>query len=110
MILYPGEKIHVIHRQLFVNDARRHFIGIVEECDGALVRANGFLFAMDTKSNQFVRRDTVRTRILSLLSDSVIINVLPEDVQIEQLTYQYRPGGDVLVTDGGDWHMDITHL
>ncbi len=24
MILYPGEKIHVIHRQLFVNDARRH--------------------------------------------------------------------------------------
>jgi hypothetical protein len=29
MILSPGETVHVIHRQFFEGDARRHFIGVV---------------------------------------------------------------------------------
>ena len=110
MILKPGEKLHVIHRQLHENDARRHFIGAVEECEGALARVKGYLFAMDAKLNQFVKRDTLRTRVIPLDSGSVIVNVLPEQVQIEKITYKYRPAGDVLVTDGGEWHLDVTHL
>ena len=110
MILKPGEKIHVIHRQLYDGDARRHFIGTIEACDGALARVKGYLFAMDMKLNQFVKRDTLRTRIIPLDSGSVIVNVLPEHVQIEKVAYKYRPAGDILVTDGGEWHLDITHL
>ena len=110
MLLATGEKIHVIHRQLFQGDARRHFVGTVEVCDGALARVNGYVFAADAKLNQFVRRGTIRTRIINLNSDTLIINVLPESVNIEQITYNYRVGGDVVVTDGSDWHLDITHL
>ena len=110
MILKPGEKIHVIHRQLYEGDARRHFIGTVEACDGTLARVKGYLFAMDMKLNQFVKRDTLRTRIIPLDCGSLIVNVLPELVQIDKVSYKYRPAGDILVTDGGEWHLDITHL
>jgi hypothetical protein len=110
MILKPGEKIHVIHRQLYDGDARRHFVGTVDACDGTLARVGGYLFAMDTKSNQFIKRDTLRTRIIPLDSAAVIVNVLPEKVQIEKIAYKYRPAGDILVTDGSDWHLDLTHL
>lgn len=110
MILKIGEKIHVIHRQFFSDDARRHFVGEVRAFEGALVRVKGYLFAMDKASNQFVKRDTLRTRIISLDSEGVIVNVLPDQVQIENITYEYRSIGDLLVTDGSDWHLDITHL
>jgi hypothetical protein len=31
-------------------------------------------------------------------------------VNIDKITYSHRPNGDVLVTDGTKWHLDITHL
>ena len=83
---------------------------MVEGCEGALARVKGCLFAMDPKSNQFVKRDSLRTRIIPLDSAGVIVNILPEQVHIEKITYKYRPAGDILVTDGSDWHLDLTHL
>jgi hypothetical protein len=110
MIINSGEKVHIIHRQLFEGDARRHFVGVVETCEFTLARVTGYLFAVDTKTNQFVRRDSLRTRVVPLDSSGVIVNILPEHVKIEKITYKYRPAGDILVTDGGDWHLDLTHL
>jgi hypothetical protein len=109
MILNPGEYVHIIHRQLFQGDARRHFVGTVEANDGSIVRVKGYLFAMDSTQSLFVRREQLRTRIVSL-DDAVIVNVLPSHVKIDKITYTHRPNGDVLVTDGTDWHLDITHL
>jgi hypothetical protein len=109
MILNSGEYIHIIHRQLFPGDAQRHFVGTVEAHDGSIVRVKGYLFAMDSTQSQFVRREQLRTRIVSL-DDAVIVNVLPSHVKIDEITYTHRPNGDVLVTDGTDWHFDITHL
>ena len=110
LLLESGEKIHVIHRQLFEGDTRRHFVGTIEGCEEGVARATGFLFAMDTNLNQFIKRDTPRTRIISLSCGSVIVNVLPKDVQIDKITYNYHAGGDTIVTDGGNWHLDISHL
>ncbi len=94
MMLKPGEKIHVIHRQLYESDARRHFVGIVEACEGSLARVKGYLFATDIKSNQFVKRDSLRTRLIPLDAAEVIVNVLPEQVKVEEITYKYRGPGD----------------
>lgn len=109
MILNSGEYIHIIHRQLFPRDAQRHFVGTVEAHDGPLVRVKGYLFAMDSTQSQFVRREELRTRIISL-NDTVIVNVLPAHVRIDEITYTHRPNGDILVTDGTDWHLNISHL
>ena len=109
MILNTGEYIHIIHRQLFPEDVQRHFVGTVESHEGTLVRVKGYLFAMDPKRNEFVKRPQLRTRIISV-SDRVIVNILPAQVQIERITYKQTPGGDIVITDGTDWHFDISHL
>ena len=109
MILNSGEYIHIIHRQLFPGDAQRHFVGTVEGHEGLLVRVKGYLFAMDSTQSQFVRREELRTRIVSL-NEAVIVNILPSHVKIDEITYTHRPNGDILVTDGTDWHLNITHL
>lgn len=110
MILKVGEKIHVIHRQFYAEDARRHFVGEVQECIGSLVRLKGYLFAVNKASNQFVRRNVVRTRIIALDSEGIIVNVVPNSVNVEAIKYEYRTAGDILVSDGSDWHLDLTHL
>jgi hypothetical protein len=109
VILNSGEYIHIIHRQLFPGDAQRHFVGTVEAHEGPLARVKGYLFAMDSTHSQFVKREPLRTRVVSL-NGAVILNILPAHVQIDQITYTHRPNGDVFVTDGTDWHLDITHL
>jgi hypothetical protein len=109
MILNNGEYVHIIHRQLFHDDARRHFVGTVESHEDAIIRVKGYLFAMDSTNSQFVRREQLRTRVVSL-NDAVIVNVLPAHVKIDEITYTHRPNGDIHVTDGTDWHLDITHL
>ena len=83
MILNTGEYIHIIHRQLFPDDARRHFIGTIESHEGPLVRVTGYLFAMDPTNNEFVRREQLRTRVISL-NDKVVVNILPARVQIDK--------------------------
>jgi hypothetical protein len=109
MIINSGEYIHIIHRQLFPEDVRRHFVGTVESHEGMLVRVKGYLFAMDAKRNEFVRRPQMRTRIISL-NDRVIVNILPAHVQIERINYKHQSNADIVMTDGTDWHLDITNL
>ena len=109
MILNTGEYIHVIHRQLFPGDAWRHFVGTVESHEGANVRVKGYLFAKDSAGSQFVRREQLRTRIISL-NDAVIGNIRPARGPIAHILYTQRPNRDVLVTDGTEWELDITHL
>ena len=108
MIINTGEYVHIIHRQLFPDDAQRHFVGTVESHEGTIIRVKGYLFALSS-NNQFVRREQLRTRLVSL-NDGVIVNVLPARVRIDQISYTHRPNGDIHVTDGSDWHLDITHL
>ena len=69
----------------------------------------GYLFALESRHNQFVRRKQLRTRIVSI-TDAAIVNVLLAHVKIDSITYSHLPNGDILVTDGTDWHLDITHL
>jgi hypothetical protein len=108
MIINTGEYVHIIHRQLFPYDAQRHFVGTVESHEGAIIRVKGYLFALSS-INQFVRREPLRTRLISL-NDAVIVNILPAHVKINQISYTYRPDGDIYVTDGSDWHLNVTHL
>ena len=99
MIINTGEYVHIIHRQLFPDDAQRHFVGTVESHEGTILRVKGYLFAMDSTNRQFVRREQLRTRVVSL-NEAIIVNILPSRVKIDQITYTHRPDGDIHVTDG----------
>ena len=113
MIIHPGEKIHVVFRQFFDGDARRHFVGIVEQCEGTVARARGYHFAEEVKLNRvvnFVRREDVRERIIPLGSEMLIVNILPKQVEIDKIEYKFDVSGVIRVTDGSDWHLDLSHL
>ncbi len=107
MILRPGEKIHVVHRRLFENDARRHFVGVVESYAKGEVRVMGHMFVLGGRANKlFQRKPDLRSRIFSVLAGAVFVNVLPEEVNLEGVVYEFHDNA-LRVTDGSGWHMDL---
>lgn len=109
MILEKGEKIHVIHRRHFEKDPHRHFLGVVEACENGVARVAGHIYTVDLVKFQFFRRPEIRTRIVSLISGDLLVNILPPSVKLEKVVYK-QEGKSVRVTDGGDWFMDISDL
>lgn len=106
-ILQPGEIIHVIHRRRFEKDVRRHFVGRVEACEAGVARAAGYVFVIDDLSQHlFTKRPDRRTKLVPFASGDVIVNVLPETVDIELVRYELD-GRKLWVTDGNDWKMDV---
>ena len=108
-ILSPGEKVHVIHRRHFESEPHRHFVGTVDVYEGGVARVTGHVFTVDTMTFQFIRRPELRTRIISASSGEVLINVLPPSVELEKIVYKIEAKA-VRVTDGSDWHLDISEV
>ena len=106
-IVAPGEKLHVISRQLFERDVRRHFVGEVMVAADALVRLQGYVFVYEPGRQHYVRRPEPRTRILGLGDGTQIVKLLPHDVAIEKLSYVLGPDGSLVLTDGRGFQMDI---
>jgi hypothetical protein len=106
-ILSPGEKIHVIHRRQLEKEVHRHFVGVVDAYENGVARVSGHVYTVDITKLKFFRRPEPRTRIISLLSGDAFVNVLPASVDLEKVIYHQESKG-VRVTDGSDWHLDIS--
>lgn len=109
MILQKGEKIHVIHRRRFESEARRHFVGVVEAYENGVARVTGYVYAVDRSKYVFVKRPEQRTRIISLLSGDLLVNVIPAKVDLEKVHYKVE-NKVTRVTDGGEWHLDLSEV
>lgn len=107
MILQKGEKIHVIHRRHYEKDHHRHFIGVVEDYDQGVARATGHVYTVDPVRFSFVRRAEPRTRLISIVSGDVLVNIIPEKVVLDKIVYKQERKA-VRVTDGSDWHLDLS--
>jgi hypothetical protein len=106
-ILSPGEKIHVMHRRRFEKDVRRHFVGEVERYEQGVARASGYVFVIDDLNKHlFVKRPDRRTKLVPLMSGDVIVNVIPQTVDLERVAYELKDRS-LVVTDGGAWAMDV---
>jgi hypothetical protein len=109
MILEKGEKVHVIHRRNFEKDPHRHFVGVVDAYENGIARVTGHIYTVDLVKFSFFRRQEQRTRIIPLGSGDVLVNVLPPSVDLAKITYKQEKKS-VRVTDGSDWHMDISEF
>ena len=106
-ILRPGEKIHVMHLRRFEKDVRRHFVGEVESYEQGVARASGYVFAIDDLSKHlFVKRPDRRTKLIPVMFGDVIVNVIPETVDVERVAYELKDRS-LVVTDGSAWTMDV---
>ena len=106
VVLQRGEKLHIISRRFFENDVRRHFVGEVEEISETAVRVSGYVFVLDKGRNEFVRHSDKRTRVFPLPDIGLIINVLPRDVEIDNVVYS-RVGQHMVCTDGDLFTMNL---
>ena len=101
-LLRPGEKIHLIHRRHFEQDARRHFVGEVESYEHGIARATGFVFVVDDLNKHlFVKRHDRRTKLIPISSGEVILNVIPECVDLARVRYELEERSLGLRTDKG---------
>lgn len=69
----------------------------------------GHVFTVDTTKFQYIRRPELRMRIISIVSGDLLINVIPPSVNLEKITYRQEKKG-VRVTDGSDWHLDLSEF
>ena len=109
MILRKGEKIHVIHRRLFEKEPHRHFIGVVEEYETGVAQVTGYVYTVDPVKFAFIRRAEKRTRIISVVSGDLLVNVIPPAVDLEKIIYK-QEAKSVRVTDGSEWRLDLSEF
>lgn len=109
MILEKGEKIHVIHRRVFEKDHHRHFVGVVQAYEMGVARVTGHVYTVDPVKFAYVRRPELRTRLISVISGDLLVNIVPPDVNLEKITYKQEKHA-VRVTDGSSWYLDISEF
>jgi len=110
MVLNPGENVFIISRRLFEKDLRRHFVGEVQESTDTVVRIRGYAFVYDDNSQDFVKRDELRTRIISLTDARCIINLLPGDANLEDIRYQIDDRNQRIITDGKTFQLNVSEF
>jgi hypothetical protein len=108
-ILGVGAKVHVVSRRAFPEDVRRHFAGVVQSCSGGVVRVEGYAFVLKGSTNEYERRTEKRVRVISLTDARNTINVLPETVRIDRLTYTFS-SGRLLMIDGDGYELELTEF
>jgi hypothetical protein len=110
MLLKKGEKVHVIARRLFEGDLRRHFVGEVKAATDTIARMEGYVFVFDTRKNEYIKKPSLRVRIIALADSNNIVNVIPQSVSIEELSYQTSADNRTVVTDGKSFSLDINEF
>jgi hypothetical protein len=108
MILNVGEKVHIIERRLFREDAKRHFIGEVIGCTENSFRVTGYDWTIEAMRG-FVRKPEKRERIM-VFNEGYIINIIPDEVNIEDIHYIVTAQQYHVVTDGKNFSLDITEF
>jgi hypothetical protein len=104
-----GEVIHVIERRIFSGDVRRHFVGEIEACTNWALRVRGYLFVYDSGASAFLRKPEIRTRVIPL-DNRVIINVLPDGVSFDSVSYTHDAEGNLTLKDEANFELDVSEF
>jgi hypothetical protein len=82
-------------------------VGEVESYEHGIARASGYVFVVDDLNKHvFVKRPDLRTKIVPISSGDVIVNVIPETVDLERVAYEIKDRS-LRVTDGSKWSLDV---
>jgi hypothetical protein len=107
-VLNDGDKVLIFHRRAFDADPLRFFVGTVNECEGGLAAVVGHAWIQDVHRGAFTRKPDMRTRVVALTSGHLTVYKLARHVSLDDLTVEYGAANEALLTDGGDFRMDIT--
>ena len=109
-MLEKGSKVFVITRRLFDGDRIRQFVGEVLESSDSVIKARGYVFVHDDFTNEIVRREDIRTRIISLVDAVNIILVIPKNVILENVQYEINGTNQRVLTDKDSFSMILNEF
>ena len=108
MIVESGEKVCIIERRYFVEDPIRFFTGeIVASSENAL-RIIGYVWIQDLMRG-VTRKPDLTERIL-FPNERININIIPKDINIDELKVILVPGKGLCVTDSKNYNLDISEF
>jgi hypothetical protein len=108
MILDIGEKVHIIDKRQYKEDVRHHFIGEVVRATDNSIRVFGYVWSCEAMKG-FYRKPEKRERVVTLY-EGLIINIIPPEVNLEEIKYVSSLQKGHFVTDGKKYVMDITEF
>jgi hypothetical protein len=101
-----GDRIVLIDRRLFKDDNTRIFVGNVEETEGTLVRARGYVFHVSSyEVAGQERRGEERIRVFSMGAGDIVY-LLPKDQDISKLMLKRSPKSMTL--SDGTYALDLS--
>jgi hypothetical protein len=86
MIFEIGEKVHIVERRQFAEDLRRHLAGEIIMCTEHAIRLKGYVWVFDQ------------------------INIIPAEVNLDEIKYVNVPKKGLLVTDGKKFSLEISEF
>lgn len=107
MLLNRGENIFVAHRRLFEKDGIRFFVGRVDHFEDGIVRATGRSYLRDNFTGAMLEKPEVRTTLLSIVSGTLIVYVIPETVNLDDLEF-VELEGMLVMRDGKQFIMNLS--
>ena len=109
-MLDKGEKVFVITRRLFEGDRIRLFVGEVQKSSNVTIKVRGYAFVHDEFTNAIVRREDIRTRIISTVDAVNIIMVIPKEVILENVKYKLNDMNERVITDNDSFSMNLNEF
>ena len=108
MIMTSGDHILISHRRLFDKDQPRFFTGTVEHYENGVARVFGYSWIRDQLAGKIYKAPDQRTKVIAISSGTFLVYVLPATLNAEELSIDQKPNGDMILTDGKEFTMDIT--
>ncbi len=108
-VVKVGEKLLIIEKRFFVDDVRRHFMGVITDVDASTLRIYGYVWVYNTRQARFNRRPEKRERLI-VLGDRLIINILPQAVDIKSLVYNTDDQQRMYITDNNGYTLELSEF
>ena len=109
-MLEQGEKVLIVHRRMFEKDSPRFFVGEVQDYEQGIVKVKGYTFVKDMFSGNMQKKSDLRTKVMSIVSGTLIVYQLPVIVLLDSVTFSRDQDGGLVLTDGGGFSMDMSEV
>jgi len=107
-MLETGDKVLVVHRRLYEKDPIRIFTGKVLEYENGIAKIAGYTFVKDMFTGAMEEKRELRTKLLSVVSGTLIVYQLPSTVVPESLKFSLTQDGELVLTDEQGFSMDMS--
>lgn len=107
MLLQSEDKLLVVHRRLYERDGSRFFVGCVDAYEAGIVRVTGYTFVRDPIAGTVSRKNDARTKLFSLSSGTLMVYVLPRDLEVASVRLVAEESS-LALTAGSTFRMDLS--